>query len=113
MEKALGLIEMEGLAGAIAAVDAALKAAKGSIIGYEYIIGPIGLVTVKIEGDVASIEAAIAAGKTAAERVGHVLSARVIPKPDVELRKVVRSPDTTGPERRPPRVLPKELYTTG
>jgi hypothetical protein len=67
-ERAVGFIETFGLTAAVAAADAACKSANVKLLGYEYAKGD-GMCTVKVEGDVGSCKAAIAAGKRAAEMV--------------------------------------------
>src|SRR5215218_7962878 len=77
---ALGLIETKGLVGVIEATDAMLKAANVTLIGR---IG-IGaaFITTMVRGDVGSVRAAVEAGAEAARRVGELVSAHVIPRPD-------------------------------
>jgi len=85
MEKdSLGLIETLGLVGAIEAADAGSKAAKVSFRGYER--GLAGLITVVFTGDVAAVQAAVAAGAAAAKRVGHLVSVHVIARPDRQVQ---------------------------
>jgi len=67
-DRSIGFIETFGLTAAIAAADAAVKAADVKLLGYEYAKGD-GMCTVKVEGNVGACKAAIAAGKMAAERV--------------------------------------------
>ncbi len=81
--QALGLIETRGLVGAIEAADVGLKAAPVTLSGPER--ADAGLVTVYFHGDTAAVKAAVDAGSAAAERVGELISAHVIPQPDVEL----------------------------
>ena len=78
-EQALGLIETRGLVGAIEAADAGVKAAPVKLLGTER-TDP-ALITVLFAGDVASVKAAVDAGAAAAERVGHLVSVLVIPRP--------------------------------
>ncbi|WP_285889563.1 BMC domain-containing protein [Neobacillus niacini] len=78
-QKALGLIEVIGLVPALEAADACLKAANVQFVGYETVTP--GLVTVKIQGDIGAVQAAIAAGKVSAARIGTVVSSLVIPRP--------------------------------
>jgi ethanolamine utilization protein EutM len=78
--EALGLIETKGLVGMIEATDAALKAANVGLAGRVQIGG--GFVTTVVRGDVGSVRAAIEAGAEAAGRVGELVSAHVIPRPD-------------------------------
>jgi ethanolamine utilization protein EutM len=78
--EALGLIETKGLVGMIEATDAALKAANVSLAGRVQVGG--GFVTTLVRGDVGSVRAAIEAGAESASRVGELVSAHVIPRPD-------------------------------
>ena len=75
---ALGMIETIGLVSAIEAADAGLKAAQVRLLGTDYVRG--GLVMVRFEGEVAAVKAAVDAGAAAAQRVGKVFSAHVIPR---------------------------------
>lgn len=84
---ALGLLETQGLTGVIEGADAMLKAAGVEIVGKEKI--GAAHVTVMVRGDVASVEAAIAAGKVAAERVGKLVAAHVIARPHDGLAKLL------------------------
>ncbi|HRE26965.1 MAG TPA: BMC domain-containing protein [Anaerolineales bacterium] len=79
MKKALGLIETIGLVTAIEAADAAVKSANVTLVGYENTRGG-GKITVKVVGDVGAVQAAVAAGVAAAERIGKVYGQRIIPK---------------------------------
>lgn len=76
---ALGFIETIGLVAAVAAADAALKAANITLIGRENSQG--GMMTVKIAGDVSAVKAALSAAKVASEGVNRVWSIDVIPRP--------------------------------
>lgn len=88
---ALGLIETIGLAPAAAALDEALDTADIQFVGSEKVIGAGKCISVTIQfvGDVAAVEAAVASGKEAAQRVGTVLSAHVIPRPHEEVQKLL------------------------
>jgi ethanolamine utilization protein EutM len=77
---ALGLIETKGLVGMIEATDAMLKAANVELAGRVQVGG--GFVTTLVKGDVGSVRAAVEAGADAAGRVGELVSAHVIPRPD-------------------------------
>lgn len=99
--EALGLIETRGLVGAIEASDAAVKSAESVVSQIEYNVP--GLVTVKLRGGVADVQAAVDAGASAARRVGEVVSAHVIPRPHEDLEKIINhKPETTmcGPDAR-------------
>lgn len=81
---ALGLIEVKGLVAAIAAADAAVKAADVTVLGYEPTKGS-GLVTVKITGEVAAVQAAISVASEAVSRITLVYASRVIARPMLEV----------------------------
>lgn len=88
MISSLGLIEVVGLVGAIEAGDTAVKAANVRLIGLELTKGG-GMVTVKIEGEVSAVTAAVEAGVMAAERLTTVVSKLVIARPSLEVGKMV------------------------
>ena len=83
MGEALGMIETKGLVAMIEAADAMVKAAKVTLVGWEKI--GAGYVTAIVRGDVAAVKAATEAGSRAAERVGELVSAHVIPRPHVNV----------------------------
>lgn len=87
MGEALGLIETKGLVGAIEAADAMTKSANVVLIGYEKIGS--GLVTVMVRGDVGAVKASVDAGAAAAEKVGHLVSKHVIPRPHTDVEKIL------------------------
>src|SRR6516162_3039362 len=78
--EALGLIETKGLVGVIEATDSMLKAANVHLAGRVQVGG--GYVTTLVRGDVGSVRAAVEAGAEAASRIGELVSAHVIPRPD-------------------------------
>src|SRR5690349_6245295 len=78
--EALGLIETKGLVGVIEGTDAMLKAANVTLAGRIGIGG--SFITTMVRGDVGSVRAAVEAGAEAASRVGELVSAHVIPRPD-------------------------------
>lgn len=78
----LGLIETWGYVAAIEAADVGLKAANVDLMGCE--ITKTALVTIKFSGDVGAVKAAVDAGKIAAEKVGRVIAAHVIPRPNIQ-----------------------------
>jgi len=95
MKQALGLIETIGLAAAVEAADAAVKSANVHLIGYELTRGD-GMVTVKIEGDVGAVKAAVSAAASAAGNVNQVFSTQVIPRPSQGTDTMVFTSDTVG-----------------
>ncbi|WP_315852305.1 BMC domain-containing protein [Paludisphaera rhizosphaerae] len=78
--EALGLIETKGLVGVVEATDAMLKAANVTLAGKVSVGG--SFITTLVRGDVGSVRAAVEAGAEAASRVGELVSAHVIPRPD-------------------------------
>lgn len=98
---ALGTIETVGLAAAIEAADVACKTADIHLVGYELTKGG-GLVVVKVEGQVASVQTAIQAAQAAASLVGRVAGISVIPRPSEQLELMVRNPKTVGWATRAP-----------
>ncbi len=81
--EALGMVETRGLVAMIEAGDAMVKAANVLLVSYEKV--GAGLTTVLVRGDVASCKAATEAGAIAAHKVGELVSAHVIPRPDKTL----------------------------
>ena len=86
-QEALGMIETKGLVAAVDAADAMVKAANVVLIGYEKIGS--GLVTVMVRGDVGAVKAATDSGAAAAQRVGELMSVHVIPRPHVDIEKIL------------------------
>lgn len=80
MSSAIGMIEARAYIAAIAAADAMLKAAQVVLAGPIKRVDP-GLMTVTVRGDVAAVQAAVAAGAQEAARVGQLVSAHVIARP--------------------------------
>ncbi|WP_083858827.1 BMC domain-containing protein [Paenibacillus sp. OSY-SE] len=92
---ALGLVEVRGYLGAVAVADAALKAASVTCIGVEIING--GLVTVKLDGDVGAVQAAVEAGAEMATQLDVLVTRHVIARMHEETAALVASPvDTDG-----------------
>lgn len=96
-QNALGLVEVIGLTAAIEAADTCLKSANVQLIGYEKVTK--GLVTVKIQGDVGAVKAAIEAAKSSAAKIGTVVSTLIIPRPAAALQLLVESETTIGLQR--------------
>lgn len=93
--QALGSIEVVGLVAGVEAADVACKTAGVTLIGYELARGG-GYVTVKVEGQVAAVQAAMAAAEVAASKLTRVVSRIVIPRPHQELESIVFSAATVG-----------------
>jgi ethanolamine utilization protein EutM len=95
MQQALGVIETNGLVGAIEAADAMVKAARVKFLGREKVKG--GLVSVMVAGDVGAVKAAVDAGAAACRRVGKLVSAHVIPRPHDDIDQII--PGDIEPEK--------------
>jgi ethanolamine utilization protein EutM len=81
---ALGLLETQGLVAALHATDEMLKSASVKLVGKEKI--GAAYVTIMVRGDVAAVQAAIAAGKQTVERLGgKLILADVISRPHPDL----------------------------
>ena len=73
------MLETHGLVAAIEAADAMLKAAEVRLLQQQR-TNP-ALITHFVVGETAAVRSAVDAGRAAAERVGKVVSAHVIPRP--------------------------------
>lgn len=84
---AIGMIETRGLTASIEAADAMLKAADVELVGTEKIGS--GLVTVIVKGEVGAVKAATESGQEAASRLGELVAVHVIPRPHVDIAKIL------------------------
>lgn len=80
---AYGYIEVVGLVPAVAAADAALKAANVQVVGKENT--GAAMVAVIIKGEIGAVRAAVDAAEDTVNRIGKVVSTNVIAKPDDSL----------------------------
>jgi ethanolamine utilization protein EutM len=87
-QAALGLIETIGLAAGIEAADSMVKAANVEIVTRQQVGG--GLVAILVRGDTGAVKAAIDAATIAASKVGRVVSAHMIPRPDPAIESILR-----------------------
>jgi ethanolamine utilization protein EutM len=85
---ALGLVETMGLAAGIEAADSMVKAANVEIVTRQQVGG--GLVAILVRGDTGAVKAAVDAATIAASKVGRVVSAHVIPRPDPGIESILR-----------------------
>ena len=76
---AIGLIETQGFAAVIEAIDTALKTAAVEVLAREKLGG--GYITVVIKGDVAAVRAAVEAGSARVNGLGKLIAAHVISSP--------------------------------
>ena len=88
--EALGMVETRGLVAAIEAADAMVKAADVELIHVEKRLGG-RLVTVVVEGNVSSVEAAARAGEAEAAVVGKVKLCEVIARPHPDVMKFLKT----------------------
>lgn len=87
MAEALGMIETRSFPAVVEAADAAVKAAKVDLVGYEKTGG--GYTTIIVRGDVAAVRAACDAAQIAAGRVGDVVAVHVIARPHANVDTVM------------------------
>ena len=99
MNDALGLVEIKGLAGAIAVADAMVKTANVGLIGIEKAKG-FGWITIKVSGDVGAVTASVQTGRAVAEQNGQLVSFKVIPRPAPSIGEMFCK--ASGPEQAPP-----------
>ena len=85
--EALGMIEVKGFVTLVEAVDAMMKAANVTFMGWDKIGS--GLVSAFVSGDVAAVKAATDAGAAAAGRIGDVVSVQVIARPHEDIKVVL------------------------
>jgi ethanolamine utilization protein EutM len=84
-----GFIETKGFVASVEGADAMIKAANVELVDELEIGG--GYVTIIVKGDVGAVKAAIDAGTEAVKKVGELISAHVIPRPNPELLKIFLS----------------------
>lgn len=113
MQLALGLIETKGLIGAIEAADAMVKAADVKLVGKEKVTG--ALMCVKVVGETAAVKAAVDAGAAAAQRVGELYSAHVIPRPDDQIDvfiydRIIKKAKSEKPKKTEPKKDDASLF---
>lgn len=80
MNKALGLVEVRGLATAILVADTMVKTSNVQVVQPENTRG-LGWITVKVLGDVGAVNAAVTSGKQTAIASGQYITSKVIPRP--------------------------------
>ena len=84
MDAALGLIEVEGVAGIILAADAACKAAEVELLGWE---STGGFTTVFLSGSLSSVQAALRSGEAAARQVTDRVVVAPLSRPEPACRE--------------------------
>jgi microcompartment protein CcmL/EutN len=95
------MVETRGWVAAVEAADAMAKAARVEVSRYEVVRS--ARITIIVRGDLASVEAAVAAGEAAAANVGELLRGHVIPSPDPSIEFLLqRSVPLHGPLPKDP-----------
>lgn len=97
MANAVGILEVFGLTTAFVAADAACKAAdvylenfdKNKPANADKLSVPL-LVTIKIRGDVAAVEAGLKAAREVAESMTGVVAEHIIPNPSEDTEKMLK-----------------------
>ncbi len=87
LRQSIGLIEVVGLANSVAVLDTMLKAANIQLVDIEKAKGS-GWMTIKIEGNVSDVKAAIDAGEQIAKTDNSFVSKKVIARPAESLCSV-------------------------
>ncbi|MFB0920838.1 MAG: BMC domain-containing protein [Oscillospiraceae bacterium] len=95
MKRALGLVEVLGLVAAVTVADDMVKCANVELIGYELARG-YGMATVKSEGDVGAVQAAISCGEATAKAMNMFVGKKVIARPAEGLEVLVNNSLTVG-----------------
>jgi microcompartment protein CcmL/EutN len=85
--RSLGMVETRGFTAAVEAADAMTKSARVTITKVE--VTRAALVTILVRGELADVEAAVAAGSAAAARVGELHRGHVIARPAEDLESVM------------------------
>lgn len=92
MKKAVGLLEVDGVCAAFAAVDSASKAGDITVESIERTRQGCN-VCIKIRGDVSSVNAAIEAAVKVANDVSKAVNHFVIPAPTDDVEKMLLNSD--------------------
>ena len=85
--KALGIVEVKSMIGAIQAADSMLKSADVDLVDIN-LVGS-GIVAAIVRGDVAAVNAAVEAGEESAAKIAEVISTNVIARPHDEVSKIL------------------------
>lgn len=86
-DKSFGFVETVGLVTAIEVADAMTKSARVEVKTVAN--ADAALISVVCEGDLASCQAAVDAGKAAAARLGEVTGSNLIARPDDDTNRMV------------------------
>lgn len=100
MKQSLGLVEIIGMSTAVFVADAMIKAANVQIIEMENSKG-LGYMTIKIQGDVGAVKAAVDAGCQLGRICGKLAGYKVIPRPSDYVEQTFCSPKGPVPSALP------------
>lgn len=107
MNKALGLVEVRGLATAILVADTMVKTSNVQVVQPENTRG-LGWITVKVLGDVGAVNAAVTSGKQIAIASGQYITSKVIPRPANSLDGFFGKDNTYSNKPKPKRSSSKK-----
>lgn len=79
MNQSIGIVEVIGTTAAAACIDVMVKAAFVEV--YNIKRTGSGMITIIIQGDLASVQVAVEKGADAVQNIGELVSAHVIPRP--------------------------------
>lgn len=85
--KALGIVEVKSMIGAIQAADTMLKSADVELVDIN-LVGS-GIVAAIVRGDVAAVQAAVENGEKSARKIAEIISTNVIARPHDEVSKIL------------------------
>jgi ethanolamine utilization protein EutM len=85
--KALGIVEVKSLIGAIQAADTMLKSADVELVDID-LVGS-GIVAAIVRGDVSAVNAAVENSKDSASKIAEIISTNVIARPHDEVSKIL------------------------
>lgn len=101
MDVAIGMIEIEGVAGVIVAADAVCKASEVELLGWESIGG---FTTVFFEGPISAVNVSLHDGKQAANEIVEHVVGTILTRPEIPYRDMI-----TFPIQRDMAVIPAAL----
>ncbi|ACZ18313.1 BMC domain-containing protein [Thermanaerovibrio acidaminovorans] len=105
--RALGILEVRGMLGAVEAADSALKGASVALVDLVKVKG--GIVTVLLSGDVGSVRAAVDVAVASLGRLGIPVTSHVIARPAPEVHQMLgHQGEPEGKACVPPDEEPKE-----
>jgi len=93
MDAAIGMIEVEGVAGIIVAADAACKAAEVTLLGWDSIGG---VTTVFFSGSISAVAAALRSGEEAARQLVQRVAAVPVNQPEPACWRYINFPVRAG-----------------